>query len=98
MARFEGSATHTAWINADILLFIIITGWIKSYDRARTFDFSKPFGKPVQYNFVVKSGNPRGFNPADVTNMKMGFIDGFVSDEFCVGRQTNIQVRSKYMG
>ncbi|XP_072019636.1 uncharacterized protein [Amphiura filiformis] len=66
-------------------------GWIKSHTRARTFKFSKSLEKPVDYNFVIKTGNPRGFKPTDVTNMTFGFIDGLVNDEFCLARQTSIK-------
>ncbi|XP_072019526.1 uncharacterized protein [Amphiura filiformis] len=66
-------------------------GWIKSHSRARTFKFSKTWSKPVDYHFIIKTGNPRGFNPTDVTNMTFGFIDGFINDEFCLARQTSIK-------
>ncbi|XP_072019198.1 uncharacterized protein [Amphiura filiformis] len=66
-------------------------GWIKGHTRARTFKFSKSFSKPIDFSFVIKTGNPRGFNPTDVTNMTFGFIDGFINDEFCLARQTSIK-------
>ncbi|XP_072018435.1 uncharacterized protein [Amphiura filiformis] len=65
--------------------------WVKGHTRARTFKFSKSWEKPVDYNFVIKTGNPRGFNPTDVSNMTFGFIDGFINDEFCLARQTSIK-------
>ncbi|XP_072019212.1 uncharacterized protein [Amphiura filiformis] len=65
-------------------------GWIKGHTRARTFQFSKPWQKPVNYHFIVQTGNPRGFNPTDVTNVTFGFVDGFINDEFCLARQTSI--------
>ena len=40
----------------------------------------------------VKNGNPRLVNPSDLTDKLIGFIDGFVSDEFCVKRQEGIAV------
>ncbi|XP_072019213.1 uncharacterized protein [Amphiura filiformis] len=69
---------------------LINAGWIKGHTRARTFQFSKPWQKPVNYHFIVQTGNPRGFNPTDVTNVTFGFVDGFINDEFCLARQTSI--------
>ncbi|XP_072019520.1 uncharacterized protein [Amphiura filiformis] len=66
-------------------------GWIKAHTRARTFKFSKSWNKPIDFYFAIKTGNPRGFNPTDVTDMKFGFVDGFVNDEFCLARQTSIK-------
>ncbi|XP_072018436.1 uncharacterized protein [Amphiura filiformis] len=65
--------------------------WVKGHSRARTFKFSKSWSKPIDFYFVIKTGNPRGFNPNDVTNMTFGFTDGFISDEFCLARQTSIK-------
>ncbi|XP_072019205.1 uncharacterized protein [Amphiura filiformis] len=65
--------------------------WIPAHSRARTFKFSKSFSKPVDFRFAIKTGNPRGFNPTDVTNMKFGFVDGWINDEFCLARQTSIK-------
>ncbi|XP_072019209.1 uncharacterized protein [Amphiura filiformis] len=67
-------------------------GWVKGHDRVRTFTFSKSWVKPADFYFAIKTGNPRGFNPTDVTNMTFGFVDGFINDEFCLARQTSIKV------
>ncbi|XP_072019201.1 uncharacterized protein [Amphiura filiformis] len=66
-------------------------GWIPAHSRARTFKFGKSWSKPIDFHFATKTGNPRGFNPTDVTNMTFGFVDGFVNDEFCLARQTSIK-------
>ncbi|XP_072019531.1 L-arginine-binding protein-like [Amphiura filiformis] len=65
-------------------------GWIKSHTRARTFEFSKSWTKPVNYYLIIKTGNPKGFDRNDVTNKTLGFVDGFINDEFCLARQTSI--------
>ncbi|XP_072019210.1 uncharacterized protein [Amphiura filiformis] len=70
---------------------IVNAAWIPAHSRARTFKFSKSFSKPVDFRFAIKTGNPRGFNPTDVTNMKFGFVDGWINDEFCLARQTSIK-------
>ncbi|XP_072019197.1 uncharacterized protein [Amphiura filiformis] len=66
-------------------------GWIPGHTRVRTFKFSKSWIKATDFYFAIKTGNPRGFNPTDVTNMKFGFVDGFINDEFCLARQTSIK-------
>ncbi|XP_072019095.1 arginine-binding periplasmic protein-like [Amphiura filiformis] len=65
-------------------------GWAQSYDRSRTFQFSKPFTKSASTYLLVKSNNPRGVDPTDVTGKIIGFIDGYVSDEFCLKRQQGV--------
>ena len=42
---------------------------------------------------MVKPGNPLGFDWTDIRGKTIGFIDGFVFDDFCVARETDrIQV------
>ncbi|XP_072019522.1 uncharacterized protein [Amphiura filiformis] len=79
-----GTGLMSGWYDA-------CAGWIKAHSRARTFKFSKSWSKTRKFNFAIKTGNPRGFNPTDVTDMKFGFVDGFVNDEFCLARQTSIE-------
>ncbi|XP_072047796.1 arginine-binding periplasmic protein-like isoform X2 [Amphiura filiformis] len=63
------------------------TGWINKYERSRTFRFSDAFSTPDEAAFFVKPGNPLAFDYRDISNKKIGFIDGFAFDEFCVARQ-----------
>ena len=70
-------------------VFFSFTAWQHSYARARTFHFSKAFSKKFVGVFVTKLGNPNQFNWQDITGKKIGFIDGFVFDEFCVAREAD---------
>ncbi|XP_072018365.1 uncharacterized protein [Amphiura filiformis] len=65
-------------------------GWAQSYDRSRTFKFSKPFSKLFSTYLLVKRNNPRRVDPTDLTGQIIGFIDGYVSDEFCLKRQQGV--------
>ena len=67
-----------------------IPGWVQSYVRARTFQFTDPFTLDEKAVFFVKSGN--SFNWRDITGKTIGFLDGWVFDEFCIGRDPEIQV------
>ncbi|XP_072019019.1 uncharacterized protein [Amphiura filiformis] len=63
------------------------TGWFHTYVRSRTFQFSDPYTTTEEAAFIVKDSNPGNFDYQDISNKKIGFIDGFVFDEFCVARQ-----------
>ncbi|XP_072047046.1 arginine-binding extracellular protein ArtP-like [Amphiura filiformis] len=69
------------------------TGWFHTHVRDRTFQFSDPFStiQADEFGFFVKSGNPRNFAYRDISGKKIGFLDGFIADEFCVARQDNVQ-------
>ncbi|XP_072047794.1 uncharacterized protein [Amphiura filiformis] len=65
------------------------TGWFHTYLRDRTFQFSDPFStiEGEKVGFFVKPGNPRNFTYQDISGKKIGFLDGYSSDESCVARQ-----------
>lgn len=66
------------------------TGWSQTLRRLRTFQFSPPFAISFKDAFAVIPGNPTGFDAGDLTDRKIGFLDGFVSDSSCLARQVNI--------
>lgn len=80
--QFGGQGLYNGWYDA-------CTAWSHSYVRSRTFQFSTPFAKTKVGVFVVKPGNPRGFDWTDIRGKTIGFIDGFVFDDFCVARETD---------
>ena len=84
--------TPAVWLYVLNLSTHLITGWVKNRERARTCTFALPWQQPTMYYFYVKAGNPSNFNPKDVTGVKFGFVDGFVADEFCLARQSDIRV------
>ncbi|XP_072033800.1 putative ABC transporter arginine-binding protein 2 isoform X2 [Amphiura filiformis] len=69
------------------------TGWLHTYVRDRTFQFTDPFStvKATEVGFFVKPGNPGNFTYRDIRGKKIGFLDGYLNDEVCVARQDNIQ-------
>ena len=71
------------------LLFILFLniGWFPTFPRLRTFQFTDSFSQGVPTGFSVAAGNPGGFDAADLTDKKIGFIRGFYTDPACVARQ-----------
>ena len=72
--------------------FCLCIGWSQTLRRLRTFQFSPPFAISFKDAFAVIPGNPTGFDAGDLTDRKIGFLDGFVSDSSCLARQVNITV------
>ncbi|XP_071476418.1 uncharacterized protein, partial [Diadema antillarum] len=65
------------------------TGWFNTYERALTMQFSSEFRRGLEATFYVRSGNPSAFNPTNIgSTQKIGFIDGWASDEHCVARNS----------
>nr|XP_054756791.1 uncharacterized protein LOC129262819 [Lytechinus pictus] len=62
--------------------------WVQTYDRLLTFTFSAPYTKGGTVGLFVKNDSFVTYD--DLTNQKVGFIDGWNSDEFCLARYTNI--------
>ncbi|XP_041459215.1 uncharacterized protein LOC121410902 [Lytechinus variegatus] len=66
------------------------TGWFNTYERALTFKFTNPIRKKFNGQFFVKQGNPNSFNPTSIgSTQKIGFGDGWSSDEHCLGRNSD---------
>ncbi|XP_072016261.1 uncharacterized protein [Amphiura filiformis] len=59
-------------------------GWRNTTERRRYFDFSDDYVQPTMEVFVTLPGNPGGFDYHDLTAKKIGFINGFSSNEQCV--------------
>ncbi|XP_072179453.1 uncharacterized protein [Diadema setosum] len=65
------------------------TGWFNTYERALTMQFSSEFRRGLEATFYVRRGNPSAFNPTNIgSTQKIGFIDGWASDEHCVARNS----------
>lgn len=65
------------------------TAWYPTFDRLRTFQFSTTISLNKGSGFAVLTGNPDNFNPADLTGLKIGFIQGFFINPACVAKQTD---------
>lgn len=63
------------------------TGWFQTLRRLRTFAFSTPFAATFKNAFAVIPGNPTGFDAGDLTDRKIGFLNGYASDPSCLARQ-----------
>ncbi|XP_013421269.1 uncharacterized protein LOC106181409 [Lingula anatina] len=69
------------------------TGWFPTIGRVQVFSFSSPFLKPPVSYFFTKTGNAASFSSRNVANKKIGFIDGWASDEKCLARWTDVKGR-----
>ncbi|XP_041458597.1 uncharacterized protein LOC121410514 [Lytechinus variegatus] len=66
------------------------TGWFNTYKRALTVQFSDEFRVGLSGIFYVRPSNPGGFNPTNIpSNQKIGFLDGWASDEYCLARNAD---------
>ncbi|XP_013382174.1 uncharacterized protein LOC106152970 [Lingula anatina] len=81
---FGGRGLHGRWYDA-------CTGWYATVERKHIFAFSKPFFKPTLGYFWVKLGNPGNFNHNDITGKKIGFVDGWFTNEKCMARWTSVK-------
>nr|XP_006823585.1 PREDICTED: uncharacterized protein LOC100375244 [Saccoglossus kowalevskii] len=60
-------------------------GWVKTTHREHILGFTKPYWKDVaSSSFYIKPENPTGFDPADITDKKIGFMSGWVGDHSCL--------------
>nr|XP_054762352.1 uncharacterized protein LOC129268910 [Lytechinus pictus] len=64
------------------------TGWVQSFDRLLTYYFTVPYKKGNTVALFAKTDSTVTYN--DLTNRKVGFLDGWSADEFCLARYTNI--------
>jgi ABC-type amino acid transport substrate-binding protein len=65
-------------------------GWYTTVDRIHVFTFSEPYAKaPLSYFFVPKADTT--FDPSNIVGKKIGFIEGWASDEKCLARASNIK-------
>lgn len=62
-------------------------GWYPTVPRLRTFQFTDSYSQGVAAGFSVAAGNSDGFDAADLTDKKIGFVRGFFTDTSCVARQ-----------
>ncbi|XP_030849338.1 uncharacterized protein LOC115918889 [Strongylocentrotus purpuratus] len=72
------------------------SGWVQSFDRLLTFSFTKPFMEANKVGMYAKSGSTLSYS--DLTNLKVGFSDGWAYDEFCLARYTDIAGSSLRQG
>lgn len=63
-------------------------GWTNTWDRARTFSFSDDFEKPVDLAIWVKPGGTIP-NWPNLANTKIGFLDGWLTDQHCLDRYSD---------
>ncbi|XP_023933610.1 uncharacterized protein LOC112042739, partial [Lingula anatina] len=66
------------------------TGWFPTIGRIQVFSFSSPFLKPPTSYFFTKTGNAASFPSRNVANKKIGFIDGWASDEKCLAKWIDV--------
>ncbi|XP_013381979.1 uncharacterized protein LOC106152795 [Lingula anatina] len=66
------------------------TGWFRTLERIQVFSFSSSFFKaPISYLYM-KTGNAASFPSKNLANKKIGFVDGWFSDEKCLSRWTDV--------
>ncbi|XP_041471952.1 uncharacterized protein LOC121421334 [Lytechinus variegatus] len=64
------------------------TGWIQTLNRRLTYSFTNPYKKGNTVALYAKNDSTVTYN--DLTNRKVGFLDGWNADEFCLARYRNI--------
>ncbi|XP_072036371.1 uncharacterized protein [Amphiura filiformis] len=64
-------------------------GWYGTYDRYRTYTFSEPFGKADPESLYVKPGSPLKTSWRQQAGKKIGIMDGWWTDEFCLRRNAD---------
>ncbi|XP_041462558.1 uncharacterized protein LOC121413699 [Lytechinus variegatus] len=60
------------------------TGWVKTYPRSLTFDFTRAFVKRKDVALYAPRSSTINFR--NLTGLNVGFIDGWASDEHCLAR------------
>ncbi|XP_030843608.1 uncharacterized protein LOC115924905 [Strongylocentrotus purpuratus] len=64
------------------------TGWVQTLDRLLTYYFTVPYTNGRAVALFAKNDSTVTYN--DLTNLTVGFLDGWNSDEFCLARYKNI--------
>lgn len=72
-----GDGLLGGWIDA-------CSGWMGTIDRVHVYDFSMEFLKQEEAFFYTKKGV--SFNTGDLSEKRLGFLDGWASDEKCLIR------------
>ena len=72
------------------MILFTLPGWLPTFSRLRTFQFTGGLVQNKPSGFLVKPGNPDNFDFANLSDKKIGFIDGFFSDPGCVARNDDI--------
>ncbi|XP_030850042.1 uncharacterized protein LOC105446227 [Strongylocentrotus purpuratus] len=62
------------------------TGWVQTYDRLLTFDFTLPFSQKGKVALYAQSGSSQDYS--DLSGLKVGFLEMWFSDEACLSRFT----------
>lgn len=69
-----------------IIIFRYNLGFIQTYDRLRTFDFTRPFSQKGKVALYAQSGSSQDYS--DLSGLKVGFLATWFSDEACLARYT----------
>ena len=77
-----------SWPHTNTLFYL--SGWIQTFDRLLTYSFTKPYMQANKVAMYAKNGSTLSYD--DLTNLKVGFGDGWAYDEFCLARYTDIAV------
>ncbi|XP_006811292.1 L-arginine-binding protein-like [Saccoglossus kowalevskii] len=78
---FAGKGLLGRWYDA-------CTGWFATYERLRSVDFTDEFRSAFPAAFYVKNGNNRNFDWTNIAGKKIAIFDGWASDEYCIGRNS----------
>ena len=73
--------------NTNSFPFTPNSGWVQTHDRQLTYAFTRPFHKQEVVALWVKNSSALMYaSGIDLTNKKVGFIDGWYSEEICLAR------------
>ncbi|KAK3102726.1 hypothetical protein FSP39_013459 [Pinctada imbricata] len=83
---------HVIGADLDLVREGLMAGWfdgcmgfVSSPERMNSVEFTDPF-RIQQSSFAVQRGNPKGFNPADISNSIITYLDGAYTNEECLKR------------
>ncbi|CAH1778067.1 unnamed protein product [Owenia fusiformis] len=62
--------------------------WSPTVGRTHVFSFSQSYRKLIPAQFYIKFDDTM-FDPTNITGKKIGFLDGYSSDEKCLVRQSD---------
>ncbi|XP_070569211.1 uncharacterized protein [Ptychodera flava] len=63
----------------------VCLNWMKTEERGHSVGFTRSYWKEgAESHFYVKAGNPHGFDPHKLAGTRIGFVDGWAADPYCL--------------
>ncbi|XP_070550108.1 uncharacterized protein [Ptychodera flava] len=63
----------------------VCLNWMETEERGHSVGFTRSYWKEgAESHFYVKEGNPHNFDPKNLTETRIGFVDGWAADVYCL--------------